>query len=80
MNWHKDIEWAKVQARLEANSGKLRSLNEMEMSDGETDVVGNDKEKDEYIFYDCSSKSPKGHRSVCYDVRRWSEGKRNSTE
>lgn len=67
MNRHKDIEWAKVQAKLEANTGKLWSLNEMEMTGGEPDVVGQDEKTGEYIFYDCSAESPKGRRSVCYD-------------
>jgi len=64
---HKGIEWAKVQARLEANTGKLWSLNEMEMTGGEPDVVGQAKETGEYLFYDCSAESPKGRRSLCYD-------------
>lgn len=64
---HKDLEWAKVQAKLEANPEKLWSLNEMEETGGEPDVVGYDKQTDEYIFYDCSAESPKGRRSVCYD-------------
>jgi hypothetical protein len=67
MKRHKGLEWAKVQAKLEANAGKLRSLNEMETSGGEPDVVGHDKKTGEYIFYDCSAESPKGRRSVCYD-------------
>ncbi|MFT4416204.1 DUF4256 domain-containing protein [Fredinandcohnia humi] len=67
MNRHKGLEWAKVQAKLEANTGKLWSLNEMERTGGEPDVVGHDQKKDEYIFYDCSAESPKGRRSVCYD-------------
>jgi len=67
MNRHRGLEWAKVQARLEANTGKLWSLNEMERTGGEPDVVGHDKETGEYIFYDCSAESPKGRRSVCYD-------------
>lgn len=67
MNRHKALEWAKVQAKLEANTEKLWSLNEMEKTDGEPDVVGHDNETDEYIFYDCSAESPKGRRSVCYD-------------
>lgn len=66
-NRHKGIEWAKVQARLEANPEKLWSLNEMETSEGEPDVVGYDKKTGEYIFYDCSAESPKGRRSICYD-------------
>lgn len=67
MNRHKGFEWARVQAKLEANTEKLWSLNEMERTGGEPDVVGFDKETDEYIFYDCSAESPKGRRSVCYD-------------
>jgi hypothetical protein len=65
MNRHKDINWAKVEAKLKANPGKLWSLNEMERTGGEPDVVG--YEKDEYIFYDCSAESPSGRRSLCYD-------------
>ncbi|MCQ6961473.1 DUF4256 domain-containing protein [Mucilaginibacter aquariorum] len=67
MSRHKDIEWAKVQAKLEANSEKLWSLDEMEITGGEPDVVGYDKNTGEYIFYDCSAESPKGRRSICYD-------------
>lgn len=67
MNRHKGLEWAKVQARLEANSEKLWSLNEMERTGGEPDVVGHDETTGEYIFYDCSAESPKGRRSLCYD-------------
>jgi hypothetical protein len=67
MNRHKGLEWVKVQARLEANAEKLWSLNEMERTGGEPDVVGHDKKTGEYIFYDCSAESPKGRRSVCYD-------------
>ena len=67
MNRHKGLEWAKVQAKLEANNEKLWSLNEMERSGGEPDVVGFDKKTGEYIFYDCSAESPKGRRSFCYD-------------
>src|ERR1700681_2513994 len=66
MNRHKGLEWAKVQAKLEANAKKLWSLNEMERTGGEPDVIGHD-ETGEYIFYDCSAESPKGRRSVCYD-------------
>ena len=65
MNRHKGLEWAKVQAKLEAK--KLWSLNEMERTGGEPDVVGHDRKTGEYIFYDCSAESPKGRRSVCYD-------------
>lgn len=64
---HKDIEWTKVQAKLEANAEKLWSLDDMEASGGEPDVVGFDKKTGEFIFYDCSEESPKGRRSVCYD-------------
>ena len=64
-NRHKGIEWAKVQAKLEAAPEKLWSLNEMERTGGEPDVVGEDK--GEYLFYDCSAESPKGRRSLCYD-------------
>lgn len=67
MNRHKGIEWAKVQAKLEADPGKQWSLNEMEKTGGEPDVVGFDKKTSEYIFYDCSAESPAGRRSVCYD-------------
>src|SRR3954470_2704783 len=67
MNRHKGLEWAKVQAKLEANTEKLWSLNEMEITGGEPDVVGYDKKTGEYIFYDCSAESPKGRRSLCYD-------------
>ena len=67
INRHKGVEWAKVQAKLEANNEKLWSLNEMERTGGEPDVVGHDKKSGEYIFYDCSTESPKGRRSVCYD-------------
>src|SRR5262245_61684369 len=66
-NRNKSLEWAKVQAKLEANSEKLWSLIEMERTGGEPDVVGYDKKTGEYIFYDCSAESPKGRRSVCYD-------------
>ena len=64
---HKGIEWANVQAKLDAAPAKLWSLNEMERTDGEPDVVGYDKKSGEFIFYDCSAESPKGRRSVCYD-------------
>lgn len=67
MNRHKGLEWATVQAKLEANTEKLWSLNEMEITGGEPDVVGYDKKTGEYIFYDCSAESPKGRRSLCYD-------------
>jgi hypothetical protein len=67
MNRHKGLEWAKVQAKLETNTEILCSLNEMERTGGEPDVVNHDKKTDEYIFYDCSAESPKGRRNVCYD-------------
>src|SRR6266498_3197057 len=67
MNHHKGLEWAKIQAKLEANTEKLWSLSEMERTGGEPDVVGHDKKTGEYTFYDCSAESPKGRRSVCYD-------------
>ena len=66
-NHHKGLEWVKVRAKLEANSEKLWSLNEMERTGGEPDVVGYDKKTDEYIFYDCSAESPAGRRNVSYD-------------
>ena len=75
VNRHKGLEWVKVQAKLEANTEKLWSLNEMERTGGEPDVVGYDKNTGEYVFCDCSAESPKGRRSVCYDRRRWSQGK-----
>src|SRR3954463_9995080 len=67
LNRHKGLEWSKVQAKLEANPDKLWSLNEMERTGGEPDVVGYDKKAGEYIFYDCSAESPAGRRSFCYD-------------
>src|SRR5271165_2013164 len=67
MNRHPGLEWAKVQARLEANAEKLWSLSEMERTGGEPDVVGHDKKTGEYIFFDCSGQSPLGRRSICYD-------------
>jgi hypothetical protein len=67
MNRHNGLEWAKVQARLEAHAEKLWSLSEMERTVGEPDVVGLDKKTGEYIFYDCSAESPKDRRSFCYD-------------
>ncbi len=67
MNRHKGLDWAKVQAKLEASSDKLWSLNEMERTGGEPDVVGQDKKTGEFIFYDCSADTPKDRRSICYD-------------
>lgn len=67
INRHKGIKWDDVQAKLEDNPGKLWSLNEMEITEGEPDVIGKDKKSGEYIFCDCSAESPKGRRSICYD-------------
>jgi hypothetical protein len=67
MNRHKGIDWAKVKAKLDAHIEKLWSLNEMEKTGGEPDIVGYDKMTDEYIFYDCSAESPKDRRNLCYD-------------
>jgi len=67
MNRHKSLDWSKVQAKLEANTEKLWSLDEMESTGGEPDVVGLDTKTGEYLFYDCSAESPKGRRSICYD-------------
>src|SRR5262245_892708 len=67
MNRHRSLEWPRVQAKLEAHFEKLWSLNEMERTGGEPDVVAHDKKTGEYIFYDCSAECPKGRRSLCYD-------------
>jgi hypothetical protein len=67
MNRHQGLAWAQVQTKLQANPEKLWSLNEMERTGGEPDVVGHDEKTGEYIFYDCSAESPKGRRSICYD-------------
>ncbi len=67
MNRHQGLEWAKVRARLEANAEKLWSLNEMERTGGDPDVVGHDRNTGEFVFYDCSPESPKGRASLCYD-------------
>ncbi len=67
MNRHTNLEWARIQSKLETNTQKLWSLNEMEKTGGEPDVISLDKEPEEYIFYDCSAETPKGRRSVCYD-------------
>ena len=80
MNRHKGLEWAKVQAKLEANPEKLWSLNEMERTGGEPDVVGYDKKTGEYIFYDCSAESPKGRRSLCYDREALESRKKHKPE
>jgi hypothetical protein len=73
----KDIKWEKIQTKLEAKPGKLWSLNEMERTGGEPDVVGYDKKTNEYIFYDCSAESPNGRRSLCYDRKAWESRKEN---
>ncbi|WP_019243417.1 MULTISPECIES: DUF4256 domain-containing protein [Bacillus] len=80
MNRHKELEWAKVQAKLEANTEKLWSLNEMEETGGEPDVVDQDQNTGEYIFYDCSAESPKGRRSVCYDREALESRKKHKPE
>lgn len=67
MNRHEDLEWSTIESKLKANPNKLWSLNEMEQTGGEPDVLGYDKNADAYIFFDCSAESPKGRRSVCYD-------------
>lgn len=80
MNRHEGFEWDNVQARLEANSEKLWSLNEMEATEGEPDVVGYDEKTGEYIFCDCSPESPKGRRSVCYDREALESRKKHKPE
>jgi len=75
MNRHKALVWAKVQARLEANAEKLWSLNEMEKTGGEPDVVDYDQKTGSYIFFDCSLQSPKGRVSLCYDRKAWESRK-----
>ena len=76
-NRHKGLEWADVQAKLEANAEKLWSISEMERTGGEPDVVSHDKKTGEYIFYDCSAESPKGRRSLCYDREALESRKEN---
>ncbi|PWW28983.1 uncharacterized protein DUF4256 [Cytobacillus oceanisediminis] len=80
MNRYKGLKWANVQAKLDANTEKLWSLNEMEGTGGEPDVVGHDEETGEYIFYDCSAESPKGRRSVCYDREALESRKKHKPE
>ena len=77
MNRHQGIEWAKVQVKLEADGDKLWSLNEMERTGGEPDVVAADKKTGEYVFYDCSAESPKERRSICYDAEALESRKEN---
>lgn len=80
MNRHEGLEWAKVQEKLEANLEKLWSLNEMERTGGEPDVVGYDGKTGEYTFCDCSAESPKGRRSLCYDGEAWESRKEHKPE
>lgn len=75
MNRHPGLEWAKVQSKLEASPEKLWSLNEMEWTGGEPDVVDHDKKTGEYLFFDCSPETPKGRVSVCYDREGWESRK-----
>jgi len=77
MKRHKGVDWKDVEAKLAANPGKLWSLDEMEITGGEPDVVGFDKKKGEYIFYDCAAESPKGRRSLCYDRQALDSRKEN---
>lgn len=80
MNRHKDLEWSVIQTKLETNSEKMWSLNEMEKTGGEPDVVGHDKKSGEYFFYDCSAETPEGRRSVCYDHEGLESRKENKPE
>ena len=80
MSRHKGLEWAKVQSKLESNAEKLWTLNEMERTGGEPDVVGQDKKTGEYVFYDCSAESPKSRRSLCYDREALQSRKENKPE
>ena len=77
MTRHKGLVWGEVEDRLEANAEKLWSLNAMDKTGGEPDVVGQDKKTGEYIFYDCSAESPKGRRSICYDREALESRKEN---
>ncbi|MCE6988001.1 DUF4256 domain-containing protein [Dyadobacter sp. CY323] len=77
---HKDSDWSKIQAKLEANPAKLWTLDEMEVTGGEPDVVGYDKKTDEFIFFDCSPETPKDRRSLCYDRAAWESRKANKPE
>ncbi len=77
MNRHNSLEWAAVRARLDANPAKLWSLNEMERTGGEPDVVGRDEPTGAYLFYDCAAESPQGRRSLCYDPKAWQSRKEN---
>jgi hypothetical protein len=77
MKRHRGLEWPKIQAKVEANTEKLWSLNEMERTGGEPEVVGHDKKTGEYVFYDCSAESPRGRRSLCYDREALESRKEN---
>ncbi|ARK24456.1 hypothetical protein SporoP37_07080 [Sporosarcina sp. P37] len=77
---HSSLDWTAVQAKIEANADKLRSLHKMEKTGGEPDVVGYDESADEYIFYDCSAESPAGRRSLCYDRKALDSRKKNKPE
>jgi hypothetical protein len=77
---HEGLKWSEVQAKLEAHPQKLWSLSEMERTSGEPDVVGYDKAADEFLFYDCSSQSPEGRRSLCYDQEALESRKKNKPE
>jgi hypothetical protein len=79
MHRHEGLDWNKIQAKLEKNPEKIWSLNEMEETEGEPDVVDYDKKTDEYIFFDCSPESPK-RRSLCYDYQAWESRKANKPE
>ncbi|HFK1766728.1 hypothetical protein AT258_19160 [Bacillus wiedmannii] len=80
MNRHEGLEWAKVEAKLATNTEKLWSINEMEVTGGEPDVIGYDEEKDEYTFCDCAKESPKGRRSFCYDLEALEARKKHKPE
>ncbi|AOV07738.1 DUF4256 domain-containing protein [Sporosarcina ureilytica] len=80
MDRHEGLNWEQIQEKLEANPEKLWSLNEMERTEGEPDVIGRDEETGEYIFYDCSKESPKGRRSVCYDREALESRKKHKPE
>jgi len=80
MNRHKELEWPNIQSKLETHSEKLWSLHEMERTGGEPDVVGYDREMDDYIFFDCSAETPSGRRSLCYDREALESRKKNKPE
>lgn len=80
MNRHKGLKWSEIKIKLEGDAEKLWSLNEMEQTGGEPDVVGYDNKSGEYVFYDCSAESPKGRRNVCYDREALESRKKNKPE